>query len=366
MFMKKIKLVISVLLAISVIFASTIVASAATMGVSLSPGKTSLKAGEQVTITVNLSSNSGVAGVNFALTFNSTHLKFVSATASGIGSSFGMKDVSISGSSTVKGAFMNVDGTEVTSTGALATVTFEVIATSTVTSNISVSADGTDGMGDPTNNSSSNINLKLNPETQTQPVTEPTTQPVTEPTTQPVTEPTTQPVTEPTTALEDNKPVVLPQDSYACQAGNTYKLAAAKGMQGKITYSSNNTSVASVNAEGMVTTHAKGMATIKIVSQNNITKTWLLIVGDGSMIEGESTTTEEESTTEIEVIGGDVPENNINIEEKTTADTDNEKKKNNNDEDDLLKIILIAGGGAALIAIVIVVVSLIRKKKSFE
>ncbi len=363
--MKKLKLVISALLAISVIFASTIVASAASMGVSLSASKTSLKPGDTVTITVNLSSNTGIGGVDFTLKYNSTHLSYQSASVSGVGSSFGWNNVSQSSASVVNGAFLMTDGNAMPSTGALATVTFKVIAPSNATSNVSVSAEGTDADGVPTASSSSSVNLTITAETTTQPTTKPSTQPSTTPTTTKPT--TTETTTEGTTTPEESTTKILDTTSIGVTVGNTYQLAAVKGMTGKIVYSSSNPGVVSVRDNGIVTTHVKGMATIKAVSENGITKTWLLIVGDGSTVEEESSTTEDESTTDLEIIGGeDVSNNNTIVEEKTTAETDDEKNNNHDDEDEVLKIIIIAGSAAALIAIIIVIVSLVRKKKSFE
>ena len=367
--MKKLKLVISMLLALSVIFASSIVASAASMGVSLSASKTSLKPGDTVTITVNLSSNTGIGGVDFALKYNTTHLQYQSSAVTGVGSSFGWNQVN-SGTSVVNGAFMNTDGTSTTSTGALATVTFKVITTSDVTSSVSVSAEGTDADGNPTASSSSSISLKIAAETTTKPAPT-TTKPVTTTptTTKPVTTTpvTTETTTEATTLPEESTTMIIATESIGVSVGNTYQLRIPSSMKGTVTFSSTNTSVVSVRDGGVVTTHAKGMATIKAVSENGVTKTWLLIVGDGSTVEEESST-DEDMSTEIEIIGEEGEVNtypNGMIEEKTTAETEKEKE-NHNDEDKTFKIIVIAGGAAALIAIVIIVTSLVRKKKSFE
>ncbi len=351
--MKKLKLVISVLLAISVIFASTISASAASMKVSLGASKTTLKKGDTVTITVSLSSNSGIGGVDFTLNYNSTHLQYQSSSVAGIGSSFDWKEVK-HGSPVVNGAFMNVDSSIVSSTGALATVTFKVLTASTVTSTISVVAEGTDADAVPTASSSSSISLKITAET-----------PTTETTTETTTEPTTEATTKATTLPEESTTRIIATEKIGVAVGNSYQLRIPKAMQGKITFTSSNSNVVSVNEKGIVTTFVKGMANIKAVSENGVTKTWLLIVGDGSTVEEESTT-DEEMTTDIEIIGEEVTTDDVVIEEKTTAETENEKNNNNDDEDELLKILIIAGGAAALIAIVIVVVSLVRKKKSFE
>ena len=366
MFMKKIKSLISVILALCVILTCSVAVNAASASVSASANKTNVTAGDTVTVSVNLNSSSGIAGIDFILTFNSAHLEYQNCTVGSAGEAFTtMKAVNRNGS-TVKGAFLNFDGTATTKTGALATVTFKVIATTNASSPISLSSTATDGNANSVSVSVSGTTLNIAAKaaattTTTKPVVT-TTKPVVT-TTKPA--PTT---TKPETTIEAETTTegekVLQTETIAVQKGNAYQLAKPSAMTGKVKYTSSKTSVATVTDSGVINTLSKGMTTITAVSENGVTKTWLLIVGDGSTVE---TTTEEETEetsvnllTELETSVLEEPEEIT--EEATTAETENEKKDSG---DKTFRLVFGTGAAVAVIVVIVIIASMIRKRKSF-
>lgn len=363
-FMKKLKLFVSVLLVISIFFSCTLFASAASASISASTGKTSVVYGDTVTVLVKLTSNPGMAGVNFSLTYNSSHLQYQSSSVGSAGSGFSLASVNPNGAA-IKGAFINADGSTVSSTGTLATVTFKVITSSNASSYLTVSASGTDGDANTVYVSTSNVTLSLNASTTAKPVTttKPTTTKVT--TTKPTTTKTTttKPTTTETTSGESTTKIIA-TETIGVKKGNAYQLAKPSSMSGSVTYSSSRTSVATVSSSGVVKTLSKGMTTITAVSENGVTKTWLLIVGDGSTVETDETTTssseEEETTTEIAVIGSVTEEETT--EEETTAESTASAKK---DSDNTFRLIFGTGVAVAVLVVIIVIASMIRKKRSF-
>lgn len=350
--MRKIKSLISVLVAVCVILSCSLVASAAGASISASASKTNVKPGDTVTVSVSLNSNTGVAGLDFTLTYNTSQLEYQSSSVGSAGSSFSLKSVNKSGSA-VRGAYLNVDGTTSSSTGSLATVTFKVIASSTASSPLSLSASGTDSNGNVVSVGASGTTLSISSAT-TKPVT--TTKPTT-------TKPTTTEATTETTTEAESTTKVITTETIGVKKGNVYQLAKPSSMTGKVKYSSSKTSVATVSDTGVITTLAKGMTTITAVSENGVTKNWLLIVGDGSMVETESTTEleEEESTTEISVIGSVTEENTT--EEETTEETEDTNKKDKGDE--TFRLIFGTGAAVAVLIIIIIIASMIRKRRSF-
>lgn len=355
--MRKIKSLISVLVAVCVILSCSLVASAAGASISASASKTNVKPGDTVTVSVSLNSNTGVAGLDFTLTYNTSQLEYQSSSVGSAGSSFLLKSVNKSGSA-VRGAYLNVDGTTTSSTGSLATITFKVIASSTASSPLSLSASGTDSNGNVVSVGASGTTLSISSAT-TKPVT--TTKPTTtKPTT---TKPTTTEATTETTTEAESTTKVITTETIGVKKGNVYQLAKPSSMTGKVKYSSSKTSVATVSDTGVITTLAKGMTTITAVSENGVTKNWLLIVGDGSMVETESTTEleEEESTTEISVIGSVTEENTT--EEETTEETEDTNKKDKGDE--TFRLIFGTGAAVAVLIIIIIIASMIRKRRSF-
>lgn len=357
--MRKVKSLISVLIAACVVLSCTLVASAAGASVSASASKTNVKPGDTVTVSVNLNSNTGVAGLDFTLTYNTSQLEYQSSSVGSAGSSFSLKSANQNGSA-IRGAYLNVDGATTTATGNLATVTFKVISTSTASSPLSLSASGTDSNGNVISVGASGTTLSISSASTTKPTTtKPTTTKPT--TTKPTTtEPTT---TEPTTEAESTTKIIA-TETIGVKKGNVYQLAKPSSMTGKVAYSSSKTSVATVSDTGVITTVAKGMTTITAVSENGVTKNWLLIVGDGSTVETESestTDTEEESSTELSVIGSVTEENTT--EEETTAETDDTNKKDKGDE--TFRLIFGTGAAVAVLIIIIIIVSMIRKRRSF-
>ena len=359
--MRKIKSLISVLVAVCVILSCSLVASAAGASISASASKTNVKPGDTITVSVSLNSNTGVAGLDFTLTYNTSQLEYQSSSVGSAGSSFLLKSVNKSGSA-VRGAYLNVDGTTTSSTGSLATITFKVIASSTASSPLSLSASGTDSNGNVVSVGASGTTLSISSAT-TKPVatTKPTTKPTTtKPTT---TKPTTTEATTETTTEAESTTKVITTETIGVKKGNAYQLAKPSSMTGKVKYSSSKTSVATVSDTGVITTLAKGMTTITAVSENGVTKNWLLIVGDDSMVETESTTEleEEESTTEISVIGSVTEENTT--EEETTEETEDTNKKDKGDE--TFRLIFGTGAAVAVLIIIIIIASMIRKRRSF-
>ena len=354
--MRKIKSLISVLVAVCVILSCSLVASAAGASISASASKTNVKPGDTITVSVSLNSNTGVAGLDFTLTYNTSQLEYQSSSVGSAGSSFLLKSVNKSGSA-VRGAYLNVDGTTTSSTGSLATITFKVIASSTASSPLSLSASGTDSNGNVVSVGASGTTLSISSAT-TKPVA--TTKPTTKPTT---TKPTTTEATTETTTEAESTTKVITTETIGVKKGNAYQLAKPSSMTGKVKYSSSKTSVATVSDTGVITTLAKGMTTITAVSENGVTKNWLLIVGDDSMVETESTTEleEEESTTEISVIGSVTEENTT--EEETTEETEDTNKKDKGDE--TFRLIFGTGAAVAVLIIIIIIASMIRKRRSF-
>lgn len=369
--MKKIKSLISILLAVFVVFTSCVVANAASASISAYSSKTNVASGDTITVTISLNSNPGIAGVNFTLSYNSSHLQYVSSSIGGAGNSFGLKNANQSGSA-IKGAFMNVDGSESTSTGTLATVTFKVISSAAANSPLSLSASATDSDANTVSVSANGTTLKLGTTSTTKPTTTKptTTKPTTTKptTTKPTTTKptTTDPITtnattETTTQVEFESGTT---ETIAVAVGKSYQLAKPSAMTGKVTYSSSKTSVATVTDEGVITTIAKGMTTITAVGENG-SKKWLLIVGDGSTVETETESTtatdEEETTTELQLIGSET-EPDI-TEEQTTAESKDNLKKDKGDE--TFRIIFGTGAVVAVLIIIIIIVSMIRKRRSF-
>ncbi len=363
--MKKIKSVLSVLVVIAMMLITVPTASASSASIVARSNKTDVQNGDTVTVTVSLTSNPGMAGIDFTLTYNSAHLQYVSSAKGTAGSAFSMGSINQSGSS-IRGAFLNADGSEANATGVLATVTFKVISSLTANSPLSLSGSGTDSSASVISVSANGVTLKLGEVTQapTQTTTQKPTEKVTQNTTaKPTTTkaPTTK--TESTTKTDESTTLVIATETIGVSKGNVYQLAKPSSMTGDIDYSSSNSSVATVTDTGVITTLAKGMTTIKAVSENGVTKTWLLIVGDGSTVEKETeeTTSEEESTTILEVIGSVTePEE---TEEETTAETDSEKKKDGADE--TFRLIFGTGAAVAVLIIIIIIASMIRKKRSF-
>ena len=362
-FMKKIKSLVSILLAVFVVFASCVTANAASASISAYASKVNVTSGDTITVTVSLNSCSGISGINFTLTYNSSHLQYVSSSIGGAGDVFSLKNANQSGSS-IKGAFMNVDGSTSSSTGTLATVTFKVISSASAKSPLSLSASATDSAANTVSVTATGTTLTLGTTTAKPSTTKPTTTKptTTKPTTTKPT--TTKPTTtEPTTEGESTTKVIA-TETIAVTVGNSYQLAKPSSMSGKVTYSSSKTSVASVTDAGVISTIAKGMTTITAVSENGVTKTWLLIVGDGSTVEKEdesTTLTDEETTTELQMIGSVTEENTT--EEETTADTKDSLKKDKGDE--TFRLIFGTGAVVAVLIIIIIIVSMIRKRRSF-
>ena len=159
--MKKIKSLISVLIALCVILTCSVAANAASASVSANASKTNVTAGDVITVTVSLNSSSGISGIDFTLTYNSAQLEYQSCAVGSAGESFtSMKGVNRSGSA-IKGAFLNGDGTSVSKTGALATAKFKVIATSKASSPITLSATATDSLANPVSVSVSGTTLQI-------------------------------------------------------------------------------------------------------------------------------------------------------------------------------------------------------------
>lgn len=369
--MKKFKAVISIFIAVMMLALSMPTVFSASGGAFAVSSTTK---GDTVTVTVGLSSNNGMAGVDFQLNYDPSQLEVHSVQKGSTGEKFDMGGVNPSGSSTVKGAFLNTDGETVKSSGALAVVTFKKVSNSASSSSVTVSGSGTDSKGATLSVSSSSTTVNLSsgsttqkPTTTAKPTTTKptTTKPTTTKptTTKPTTTKptTTEKTTEETTLPGETTTKIISTETIGVKKGNVYQLAKPSSMSGKIVYTSSNVSVASVTNEGVVNTLAKGMTTIKAVSENGVTKTWLLIVGDGSTVEKESTTgDEEESTTELEVIGS-VTE--AETEEETTEEAKNDNKKTENDE--TFRLIFGTAAAVAVLIIVIVIASMIRKRRSF-
>lgn len=364
--MKKIKSLISVLLAVFVVFTSCVVANAASASISAYSSKTNVSSGDTITVTVSLNSNPGIAGVNFTLSYNSSHLQYVSSSIGGAGNAFGLKNANQSGSA-IKGAFMNVDGSVSTSTGTLASITFKVISNVSASSPLSLSASATDSSANTVSVSASGTTLKLGSSTTSTTAKPSTTKPTTTKptTTAPTTKPTTtKPTTTETTTEGESTTKIIATETIAVTVGNSYQLAKPSSMTGKVTYSSSKTSVAKVTDGGVISTIAKGMTTITAVSENGVTKTWLLIVGDGSTVEKETestTATDEETTTELMIIGS-VTEPDT-TEEETTAESEGNGKNDKGDE--TFRLIFGTGAVVAVLIIIIIIVSMIRKRRSF-
>lgn len=364
--MKKFKAVISIFIAVMMLALSMPTVFSASGGAFAVSSTTK---GDTVTVTVGLSSNNGMAGVDFQLNYDPSQLEVHSVQKGSTGEKFDMGGVNPSGASTVKGAFLNTDGETVKSSGALAVVTFKKVSNSASSSSVTVSGSGTDSKGATLSVSSSGTTVNLSSGSTTQKPTTTAKPTTTKPnTTKPTTtKPTT---TKPTTTEKTTVATTLPgetttkiisTETIGVKKGNVYQLAKPSSMSGKIVYTSSNVSVASVTNEGVVHTLEKGMTTIKAVSENGVTKTWLLIVGDGSTVEKESTTgDEEESTTELEVIGS-VTE--AETEEETTEEAKNDNKKTENDE--TFRLIFGTAAAVAVLIIVIVIASMIRKRRSF-
>ena len=353
-FMKKLKLIVSVFLAVSMIFAFCVVANAASASVVAKANKTNVSYGDTVTVTVSLSQNSGIAGIKFVLNYDSSKLQFQSVSNGSTAGNFSMGEANNSGS-TIKGAYLNTNGASTTATGSLATVKFKVISDSASSSSLTVSANGTNGNGDPVTVSASGTTVKINPTTKAT-TTRPTTTKAT----------TTRPTTETTTKADESTTKVISTETIAVKVGNVYQLAKPSSMQGSVIFSSSNPSVISVDSNGVIKTLSRGMSTIKAVSANGVTKTWLLIVGDGSTVDSTETTTltDEETTTELMVIGEVDEETSA---EKTTAEkTEKDEIKDKLDDSDrTFKLIVGVGAVVAILVIIIVVASIVRKRRNF-
>ncbi len=344
-------------------------AHAASGAVSMGVNKSSFTKGETVVVTVSLASNSSLAGVQFQLNYNSSQLEYASGSVGSAGMNFANKEVNKASDGVINGAFITF-GSAVSGTGTLAILTFKVSSDSEGTSSLSMSASGTDVDNNDISLGSGGATIKLNPKaatTTTKPddTTTTTTKPAdTTTTTKPDSTTTTKPTTtdKPTTTKpEESTTKVYSTESIAVSKGGPYQLVLPQSMKGKVTCTSSNTSVATITNEGVVTALAKGMTTLKAVSENGVTKTWLLIVGDGSMTEDESTTVdEEESSTEMMAIGSAEPE----ITDEETTDEDSSNKKTD-DKDSTFRLIFGTGAAVAVLIIIVVIASMIRKKRSF-
>lgn len=105
-----------------------------------------------------------------------------------------------------------------------------------------------------------------------EPATEPTSEPVTEPTSEPVTEPTSEPVTEPTTTAVYPSILTLNKTSITLGISEDYALIASCDAENCIcTFSSDDSSVAEVTDEGVIS--AVGVGTTKIIcsTENGLT-----------------------------------------------------------------------------------------------
>ena len=344
--MKNFKKLASVLLAVAMIFALSVVANAASTSVTARANKTNVSAGDTVTVTVSLNQNPGIAGVDFELNYDSSKFELQNVTKGSAASNFDMASANSTGSS-IRGAYLNSDGSSTSSTGALATVTFKVISDSASTASIGISASSTNGNGDGVETYASGTSVKIV-----------TTTATTKPETTTKKETTTK---ETTTKETENTTKIIPAESIGVKVGNTYQLAKPASMQGKVVFSSSNSAVVTVDNSGIIRTLAKGTVTIKAVSENGITKTWVLLVGDGSTVEGETTdVTEEGETTEIPVIG----EVEDSTEETTKKEREESKKKLDN-SDETFRLIVGVGAAVAVLVVIVIVASMIRKRRSF-
>lgn len=358
--MKKLKSVISVLLAVSMFFAFAVVSNAAAASVTARVDKTEASKGDTVTVTVSLNSNPGIAGVDFTLNYDSSKLQLQNVSKGSVSSNFDLASAN-SGDSTIKGAYLNSDGTATSKTGTLATVTFKVISDSDSKASISVAANSTDGNGDAVSTSASGTSVSLKKKVTTTDSPKTTNAPKT---TNPTTTKTTKP-SETTTVPQESTTRVIATETIAVKVGNIYQLARPSSMQGSIVFSSSNSSVVAVDNSGIVTTLSRGMSTIKAVSENGVTKTWLLIVGDDSTVQTTEVTTVEgeETTTELAVIGAVDDETTTASETTTKAKEEVKDKLDNGDE--TFKLIVGVGVAVAILVIFVVVASMIRKRKSF-
>lgn len=106
---------------------------------------------------------------------------------------------------------------------------------------------------------------------------------------------TTRPTATEVTTEGESTTKIIATETVEVSVDNSYQLLNSSSMSGKVTYSSSNPSVATVTDEGIVTTIAKGTATITAISENGVEKSWIFIVVDNSIVE--STTLAEEETT---------------------------------------------------------------------
>ncbi len=362
--MKKAKVYLSVLTVLIVLISTMTVgvfADSSRMGVSVS--NSAAQKGDTVTVTVKVNSNPGIAGLDFVLNYDTSDLQYVSSSVGTVGNSFTLNGCNNTAGG-VRGAFLNVDGKETGSTGTVATVKFKVISDKAKTSSVSLSSNFSTSNADNLNNTTVTSSVKLNSAVTTHPTT--TKQNTTKATTtkqnttkQNTTKRTT---TEKASTTHNGETTthIYKTETIAIKKGNSYQLAKPSSMSGKIEFSSSNSSVASISSSGVVTTYKKGMTTVKAVSENGVTKTWLLLVGDGSTVETttalDETTTDETTVPEEETVTEDVTEF---FEDETEAVTERENDKGNDLD---MKMIIIIGTAIVTIIVAAIIVIKIRNK----
>lgn len=201
--MKYIKKICCLLAAITLLTASLMpIKASAASPVLLSVSSASGKKGDRVTVNLNISGNSGAYGVQAGVRFDTSKLKFISASVGSAGGTMKITEVLLTDASVVLFSGMN-SGAPLTASGTLMQITFEILMTS---GSASLSVTGVDLVGGaPSYNaiacstSGGTVTFKAPP-----PPTKPPTQPPTKPPTKPTSPPTkpTEAPTKPTGATE--------------------------------------------------------------------------------------------------------------------------------------------------------------------
>jgi len=127
---------------------------------------------------------------------------------------------------------------------------------------------------EPTSEPSTEPTSEPSTEPTSEPLTEPTSEPSTEPTSEPSTEPTSEPSTEPTTSVIYPSSLSLNKTDITLGKGEEFVLIAACDVENYIcTFVSDDSSVAEVTDEGVISAVSEGTAMIVCSTENGLTAT---------------------------------------------------------------------------------------------
>ena len=275
---KTISLILSVIMLLSVLTVGYISADAADTATFTLNGQTySAETGADVTYTVNLKTTNPIVNGQFYLNYPQSILEVQDTSFPVVGDYTMMCNYTEDSENIVAFNFSGTKKVDFTGGGVLAQIFFKVKSAGSGNIKLDIAMmsmrnDNNALINEIPNSTFTETLTVKNPETPTNPTTPsnptaPTEQPTTAAPTDPA--PTEQPATEaPTTAPAPKTTITLKatKSSIAYGTSTTVK-ATVKNGNGKTTFKSSNTKVATVDAKGNV--KAKGVGTVKITATNN-------------------------------------------------------------------------------------------------